>query len=180
MQMADRDRGDDEAQAIDENFITALEHGLPPTGGWGMGIDRMTMFLTNSNNIKVRARDKRACCEAAVPPRRSSCVFVMRYFRNIARASRYLNLTTLNNSIFVCCTLAHVRATHSRYPPPVITRFRSAGGAAVPCDEAQGRWRRRLISTTSQGACHYGDKIHSHRTVAVSRSASSLIRGGGG
>lgn len=52
-QMADRDRGDDEAQAIDENFITALEYGLPPTGGWGMGVDRMTMFLTNSNNIKV-------------------------------------------------------------------------------------------------------------------------------
>eukprot|EP00035_Acanthoeca_spectabilis_P020564 m.433570 g.433570 ORF g.433570 m.433570 type:complete len:624 (-) comp17588_c0_seq1:344-2215(-) len=51
-QMADRDRGDDEAQAIDENFITALEYGLPPTGGWGMGVDRMTMFLTNSNNIK--------------------------------------------------------------------------------------------------------------------------------
>jgi len=51
-QMADRDRGDEEAQCIDENFITALEYGLPPTGGWGMGIDRMTMFLTNSNTIK--------------------------------------------------------------------------------------------------------------------------------
>merc|ERR1719380_364905 len=44
--------GDDEAQPIDEGFCTALEYGLPPTGGWGMGIDRMTMFLTNSNNIK--------------------------------------------------------------------------------------------------------------------------------
>ena len=39
---------------IDENFCTALEYGLPPTAGWGMGIDRVTMFLTDSNNIKVR------------------------------------------------------------------------------------------------------------------------------
>lgn len=45
-------QGDDEAMVVDESFVTALEHGLPPTGGFGLGVDRLTMFLSNKNNIK--------------------------------------------------------------------------------------------------------------------------------
>ena len=37
---------------IDEGFCTSLEYGLPPTAGWGMGIDRLTMLLTDTSNIK--------------------------------------------------------------------------------------------------------------------------------
>ncbi|XP_047345197.1 lysine--tRNA ligase isoform X1 [Vespa velutina] len=51
-QAKDKAAGDDEAQMVDENFCTSLEYGLPPTAGWGMGIDRLCMFLTDSNNIK--------------------------------------------------------------------------------------------------------------------------------
>jgi lysyl-tRNA synthetase class 2 len=51
-QAKDQASGDDEAMVMDESFVTALEHGLPPTGGWGLGIDRLTMFLSNKNNIK--------------------------------------------------------------------------------------------------------------------------------
>ncbi|KAF5100349.1 hypothetical protein D0Z00_001317 [Geotrichum galactomycetum] len=51
-QARQKDQGDDEAQLIDETFCQALEYGLPPTGGWGCGIDRIAMFLTNSNSIK--------------------------------------------------------------------------------------------------------------------------------
>ena len=51
-QLKQKEANDDEAMPYDDTFCTALEYGLPPTAGWGLGIDRLTMLLTNQISIR--------------------------------------------------------------------------------------------------------------------------------
>ena len=75
-QVEQRERGDDEAEMLDEDFLTAMEYGMPPTGGMGMGIDRAVMLFTGADTIrevilfptmKPMDTDKKASGETPAP-----------------------------------------------------------------------------------------------------------------
>ena len=51
-QVSARAAGDDEAMDVDEDYIVAMEHGMPPISGWGMGVDRIITLLTGQDNVR--------------------------------------------------------------------------------------------------------------------------------
>ena len=93
--LQDKDAGDDEAMFVDESFITALQYSLPPTAGWGLGIDRLAMFLTDSNNIKVRLF---AC----------SLVYVFSCLRVLLFACSLVRLFSCSLVLLFACFLVHM------------------------------------------------------------------------
>ena len=85
-QVEQRERGDDETEMLDEDFLTAMEYGMPPTGGMGMGIDRCVMLLTGADTIrevilfptmKPLDSDKKASKEASAPAEAAQAALVV-------------------------------------------------------------------------------------------------------
>jgi lysyl-tRNA synthetase class 2 len=112
-------QGDDEAQLIDENFCESLEWGLAPTAGWGMGIDRLVMFLTDKYSIKevlafpflkediTKGKEKLAAEEVGVEPmaeegiRESSPMFLFDKFSLNTVVTTSLGVASIGTMVYL-------------------------------------------------------------------------------
>jgi lysyl-tRNA synthetase, class II len=86
--LKERERGDDEAHQMDENYINALSYGMPPAGGVGLGVDRLAMLFTDSHTIRdvilfpLLRPEKHLTAEDALRARRKLGVAHLEYLNN--------------------------------------------------------------------------------------------------
>ena len=90
-QLKERERGDDEAHQMDEDYIRALSYGMPPAGGVGVGVDRLCMLLTDSHTIRdvilfPLLRPEKSSTTMTLRARRANCLLIQ------APGSWYLKL----------------------------------------------------------------------------------------
>jgi hypothetical protein len=100
--MQDRDSGDAEAQPLDEAYCTSLRYGLPPTGGWGMGVDRVVMLLTNKPSIRVRVALSGCLLKCDGVVGRVACVLIRAFCIRDLMKPFVLVLCLMDACVFVC------------------------------------------------------------------------------
>lgn len=168
---------------IDENFCTALEHGLPPTAGWGMGIDRFAMFLTDSNNIKVNFRNGGAYCSLWQEQGTGFCSAEMGFCSAGDAGDRVLlSRPSLLEQVVPPGLLWPVvpMGSHSPGPWAPLTRSLFAGGAPVPRHEAGGQQEGGAARRSARRHLGVSAALNKHADRRLVSALCAFAGGGGG